>query len=158
MTGYSRFMLFAILSFPLAAQTPPAHFYATFLNFQQQTHPELTGGAAVALPLDSAQNNYSFTSYDVTPRLIAKKFQIQTSVRTGIATQVKDIGPCRVFALVDGGYANTGDTASGAVGGGFVGVCPLAKTKFKVLGAVRIIKTSDPGSPKSYQLGIGRPF
>jgi hypothetical protein len=140
------------------AQAPMGHFYATFASFQQQTHPELTGGAAVALPLDQKEQNWSFTSYDVTPRLIGKVFSTQTSVRTGFATSVKDIGPCRIFALVDGGYAIAGNTASGAVGGGFVGVCPLGKTKFKALGAVRIIKTADPGSPKSYQLGIGRTF
>jgi hypothetical protein len=147
-----------VFALPLAAQTPAGHFYATFMNFQQQTHPALTGGAAVAIPLDQKEQNWSFTSYDVTPRLIGKAFSVQTSVRSGFAAGIKDFGQCRIFALVDGGYATNGNTASAAVGGGFVGVCPIGKTKFKVLGAVRIVKTADPGSPKSYQLGFGRSF
>ncbi len=153
--------LAVFVAFPLIAQTQPQpqKFYALFSNFQTISHPELTGGAAIAIPLDSKQENYSFTTYDVTPRLIASKFSIQTSVRTGIATQVKDIGPCRIFALVDGGYATTGENGSGAIGGGFTAVCPMFKVpSWKILGGARIIKTADPGSPKSFQLGFGRSF
>jgi hypothetical protein len=150
--------LLFLLALPLAAQAPSQKFYASFLNFQQYTHPQLTGGAAVALPLDHARENWSFTSYDVIPRLADRKLTIQTSVRSGVATTIKTIGPCRIFALVDGGYATSGTGASAAIGGGFVGVCPIGKTKFKILGATRILKTADPGSPKSFQLGFGRSF
>ncbi len=158
-TGHLRRFALVLLSLPLTAQTMPSKFYATFANFQTISHPELTGGAAIAIPLDQKQENYSFTTYDVTPRLIKNQFSIQTSVRTGIATSIKDIGPCRIFALVDGGYATTGESGSGAIGGGFTAVCPMFKLpSWKLLGGARIIKTAEPGSPKSYQLGFGRSF
>ncbi|MES2136982.1 MAG: hypothetical protein V4502_07990 [Pseudomonadota bacterium] len=143
------------MALPLAAQ---GKFYMTGAVFSPAVHPELTGVAAVAIPLDSAEQNWSYTSYDVTPRKAARAFTFQTSVRTGFATQVKALGRVRLFALIDGGYAQLDNTAGGAVGGGFIASLAVSKT-VKLLAAYRILKTSvAAGSPKDFVLAIGRTF
>ena len=157
-TTAKLFVLAVVLGRSAQAE-PMARFYATGATFEQYSHPELTGWAAMALPLDQARQNWSFTEYDVTASR-EKPAALQTSVRTGFATQVKAIGPLRIFAIADGGYATANNAAGGAVGGGFLGFLPLGKKKvWNLLGAYRILKTSvASGSPKFYQLGFGRTF
>ncbi len=150
-----RLALLLLFSLPLLAQ---GRFYMLGAVATPNAHPVVTGMAAVAIPFDKAEQNWSYTSYDVTAHLVNSIFTYQTSIRTGFATQVKTIGPIRIFALVDGGYAQVENTAGGAVGGGFVAVCPLGKN-WKLVPAYRILKTSvAPGSPKSFVLAVGRTF
>jgi hypothetical protein len=149
------FALFLTLIPPLAAQ---GKFYLTGAVYSPGGRPAVTGVAAVAIPLDKPESNWSYTSYDVTPRKSGSAFTFQTSVRTGFATQIKALGPCRLYALLDGGYAQVDNSAGGAVGGGFIAALPIT-TNWKLIGAYRILKTSvAPGSPKDLVLAFGRTF
>ncbi len=158
--------LLLLLALPLAAQTPPApatvmpgKFYATGATFQTASHPELTGWAAIALPLDQKRENWSFSAYAVTPSK-GSPFTLRTSTTTGFATQIKALGPCRIHALAMGGFVTNGQNSSGTGSVGPLGVCPAFKSKtWKIVGAYLRTKTALPGTdPASYWLGIGRTF
>lgn len=151
-----RFAL-ALLALPLAAQMP-SRFYAVGSEFQTQSHPELTGWAAVALPLDEKRENWSISAYSTTPSRLP--LRLRTATATGFATQIKSVGPCRVYALAIGGFATDGtnNSATGSVGP--LGVCPLNHRRtWELVGAYLRTKTNLPGSdPPSYWLGLGRSF
>jgi hypothetical protein len=149
---------FFLLALPLAAQPMSSRFYSVGATFQTYSHPELTGWAAVALPLDQARQNWSFSAYSVVPS--AKPFRIRTATTTGFATQIKVLGPCRVFALAMGGFVTDGQNSSATGSVGPLGVCPLNhRATWQVLGAYLRTKTNLPGQdPPSYWLGIGRSF
>ena len=152
-----RFAL-ALLAMPLVAQSMPAKFYSVGAEFQTYSHPELTGWAAVAIPLDQKHENYSFSAYSVIPG--ANPFRIRTATTTGFATQLKVIGPCTVFALAMGGFVTDGQNSSATGSVGPLGVCPLDhRHTWSVLGAYLRTKTNLPGQdPPSYWLGFGRTF
>ncbi len=134
------------------------NFYATWLSAQEKVHPALTGGASVAIPLDKSGENYSFTSYNIAP-VRNHLFSFQTTVTSGIATQIKKFGPVKVFAMVYGGVSTVDNAAGGAVGGKVLLDIPIGKSPYHILIAPSIDKTSTAsGSPKSLQVGIGRTF
>lgn len=147
-----------LLTLPLAAQVPMGHFYAAGANFQTVSHPELTGWAAVAIPLGQKEQNWSFSAYLIAPS--AAPFRIRTSTTTGFATELRVIGPCHVFALAMGGFVTDGtnNSATGSVGP--LGVCPLDKRHtWNILGAYLRTKTNLPGKDApSYWLGFGKTF
>lgn len=152
-----RFALL-LLALPLAAQSMPGKFYSLGATFQTVSHPELTGWAALAIPLDQKRENWSFSAYSVVPS--AKPLRIRTNTTTGFATEIKRIGPCHVFALAMGGFVTDGtnNSATGSVGP--LGSCPITRNHvWQVIGAYLRTKTNLPGGdPPSYWLGFGRTF
>ena len=153
-----RFTSLIVLTLPLAAQTMTPRFYALGAEFQTVSHPELTGFAAVALPLDQKRENWSFSAYSVVPS--AKPLRIRTATTTGFATEIKVLGPCHVFALAMGGFVTDGQNNSATGSVGPLGVCPLDhRGTWSILGAYLRTKTNLPGQdPPSYWLGFGRTF
>lgn len=153
-----RLVLFLTLSLPTFAQMM-GKFYATGATFQTASHPELTAWAAIALPLDAKQENWSFSAYSVIP-VKGPPITLQTSTTTGLTTQIKTIGPLHIFALGMGGFVTNGKYSGGSGSVGPLGVLPLGRRKtWNILGAYLKTTTNLPvKDTDSYWLGFGRSF
>ncbi len=152
-----KLLVFLFLSGVVLAQTP-SDFYATWLSGTEHVHPALTGGFSIAHPIDK-QDDYWFTNYSIaavkTPTLT-----FQTTITTGIASKIKQIGPIKVFAVVLGGVAVVNSNGGGATSGKILVDIPLGKSPWRFLFVpFSIDKTSTaPGNPMSIMVGFGRSF
>lgn len=114
-----------------------------------------TGWASYAKLVDPKSGTYFFTTEDVMP-VKGPPFQLQTSVRVGVATIMKDLGPVKILGIVDGGGATVGGSSSGAASGGGIAVWQFNSGWNLMLG-LRVLKTAFvSGTPKLYEIGFGR--
>ncbi len=116
-----------------------------------------TGWFSFAHLLDAKSGTYLFTTEDVTPvkATTSTPFTVQTSVRIGVATILKEFGRLKILGLMDGGGATIGSSSSGAASGGTIATLRI-KTSFQIMGGFRVLKTTlVPGTPKLYEMGFG---
>lgn len=104
---------------------------------------------------------YSFTTTDVTS-VNPKAFAAQTSVRTGLATDLKRYTwkslVVDVIGLGDAGTAISGSNIGSAFsGGGFVALSKKGSGWHAILGA-RVLKTSLAGSQAIYEFGLAKSY
>ena len=127
---------------PVFTQPGSKTFYAIGMSLLPQSSPKPCGWAAVVTPLSTNQKIYSISETDFTFVRAASalvSYNVQTSVRTGVAVWLRSFGQANLYALGDGGMATTGVLSSGAAsGGGFV-TLPI-RGILAVIGA-RVLKT-----------------
>jgi len=119
-----------------------------------------TGWATYARLIDAKSGTYFFTTEDAMPvkspsgKLLDTT--IQTSVRVGIGTILKEVGRFKLIGLCDGGGATIGSASSGAASCGSL-LAFRASTHWTVIAGFRVIKTAlVSGTPKQYEIGVGR--
>lgn len=143
-------------SIPTSTPSPlPQNFIASGAAYT--TQPAIWLSEATLL--NRTQGLYSFTTIDISSTH-THPFTAQTSVRSGFALVFKQIGPITLLILADGGASTAGsDIGAAYSGAGFINI-PLGKTTFSIITGIRVLKTdiSSNGTPKSYELGIGRSF
>lgn len=119
-----------------------------------------TGWATWARLIDAKSGTYFFTTEDAMPvKAPSGKLldtTIQTSVRVGIGTILKEVGRFKLIGLCDGGGATIGSASSGAASCGSLGAFRVS-THWTVVVGFRVIKTQlVSGTPKQYEAGVGR--
>lgn len=174
MKRLNLFVLSLLTTLPIAAQsvpdtsvppstTPPSNFVAAGAAYNKAGSPKTTGFVTWGKLLDAKSSSYFFTTEDV----VATKspLAIQTSIRVGVGTKLKTIGPIEIYALVDGGGATSGSSSGGAGSAGSIAVYHFGKSKFYGMGGYRYIVTSikdaagnNQGPTKVYEFGIVRAF
>lgn len=131
-------------------------FYLTGAVFQTVSHPELTGVAAMAIPLGGG--TWSYTTYDVVPTKLSGRITFQTSVRSGACTQTKQFWKILILACADGGIAQANDSAGGALSFTIPAVVEISPN-WRLVPAYRKTKTALSSDwTQEVILGIGRNF
>lgn len=141
---------------PVAAERPNAWIGAGAV-YDPNTK-KTTGWATWARLIDAKSGTYFFTTEDAMPVRGATLLdtKIQTSVRVGIGTILKEYGRFKLIGLCDGGGATIGSASSGAASCGSLGAF-RASTHWTIIAGFRVIKTAlVGGTPKQYEIGIGR--
>ena len=155
---FSAVLLVATLC---CAQTPtaPSDVVALGINFNQDAAQQISASALYAHYIP-ALKVYSFNLIDITSvQHVGKRFYAQTAVSTGIAQEVRTIGPARIFATGTFGMA-VGDGATGVNVGnswtaGLAAVIPVGKRGFAIVPNGRALKTSLAGYQTVIGLGFG---
>lgn len=143
---------------PVTAPTPasPSVFYGLGVSAQPQSSPKPTGNAFLAILANEKARIYSFTAMDFAPTLNNPR-SIQTSISTGAATPLRSFGSVTLYGLGTAGVATGGGSSSGAFSGGGLLSIPIHKgSAFKILLAVRVLKTAAGGTQQLIGLGFGR--
>lgn len=136
-------------------QPPPTNFMAVGGAYNPYTRPSGAGWATYARLIDLKSETYFFTTEDITSTK-QKPYIPQTSVRVGFGTKLKEIGPVKLFAIVDGGGASSSDGAGGAASGGTMATIRFGQSSMYGIGGFRILKIQNvSGTPKLYEGGIG---
>ncbi len=148
-------LLVAVSGYP---QQLPATFLAAGAAYNPFSHPGAAGWFSYARLVDAGSGTYFFTTEDLTSSR-ERPYTAQISVRVGIGTLLKQIGPVRVIGIVDGGAAAAGDESGGAASGGSMAIVRVLKTNYSLVIGFRVLKTSiGSGTPKVYEIGLGRAF
>ncbi len=141
----------------LRAIQSPENFAAAGGAFNQSSKPPLAGWFSYGVKISDKGMLFSFTTHDVLLSQ-AKPYTVQTSVRTGLATVLRTLGPIIILGLGDAGMAAGGTSVGGAFSGGGIGIIRLGKTNWAIALGGRVIKTANGGSQTVYELGFGRSF
>lgn len=150
-------------SLALPSTTPPSNFVAAGAVYNSAGKTKTTGFVTWGKLIDAKSSSYVFTTEDV----VATKspLAVQTSVRVGVGTKLKSIGPIDIYALLDGGGATSGASSGGAGSLGSIGTLRVGKSSWYVMGGYRYIVTSikdgagnKQGPTKVYEFGIVRSF
>lgn len=156
------------LAFGQASTTPPAtasvnvvqlpdNFAAAGAMYNPSGSSKYTGWATYAHLIDRASGTYFFSTEDVIPVSLKRPYTVQTSVRVGVGTLMKQFGQVRLWGIVDGGGATTGTKSGGAAGGRSCLTVPIRKTAYSLLGCYGVVISNIvPGTPKVIELGIGK--
>lgn len=159
-------IVLSALAFGQASTTPPAHtvtnvqalpdnFVAAGAMYNPSGSSRYTGWATYAHLLDQKSGTYFFTTEDVIP--LKNPVGLQTSVRAGIGTLMKQFGQVRVWAVVDSGGATTGTQSGGAASGRTCVTVPYRKTAYSAIGCYGIVVSNVvPGTPKVIEIGFGK--
>lgn len=157
-----KLVLIAILfcSLALRAQAPPAlpqAWAGAGAAYNAYAGPPVNGWASYALLISAKAQVYSFTTHDLTSST-AKPYTVQTSVRSGLATVLRTLGPIVILGFGDAGLAAAGTSAGSAFSGGGVGLIRLGKTQWTIALGGRQLKTAIGGSQTIWEMGFGRMF
>jgi hypothetical protein len=127
-------------------------FYGAGMSALPQSSPKPSGWAVLAKSLDSKAQVYSFTEtdYTYTPK------EIQSSVRTGLATPLRTIGKVVIYGVGDAGVATTGSASGSAFAGGAVALIPLPKNSMMLVVGYRALKTALGDTQQLIEIGLGR--
>lgn len=125
---------------------------AAYTNF---VNPPISGWFSYAVLLSERGALYSFTTHDITSSR-TKPYTIQTSIRTGLATLVRRIGPIAMLGFGDAGVAGAGESIGGAFSGGGIGILQIGRTNWTLEIAVRRIKTTIGETQSVFEFGAGR--
>lgn len=144
----------------LDTSTLPQNFGAAGALYNPSGAVKETGWATYAHLVDQKSGTYLFTTEDVVPVKgtggIAG-YTLETSVRAGFGTLLKQFGQLRVWGIVDGGGATTGTVTGAAAGGRSCATLPFRKTAFSFIGCYGIMKSSViSGTPKVIEFGFGK--
>jgi hypothetical protein len=156
-------LICTILSAGLYAQSaastpvPPSNFIGAGAAYNPAGSPKTTGWASWGKLIDAKSESYFFTTEDAIV-VRTPSYAIQTSVRVGVASLLKQFGPVKIYGIVDGGGATVGTTSGGAASGGGIAELPIGKTTYHFMAGFRILKTSLPGTPKLYEIGFLKSF
>ncbi|MBN2118526.1 MAG: hypothetical protein JW730_18275 [Anaerolineales bacterium] len=129
----SVIILLGILCVPCIAQDLPNQLVTAYIGFDQNSQPQLFGGAAYAKQVSGPF--FSYSGYDVTP-LLGETSQVagmaipklKYSGYTGFSVRWAQIGDRLSFwSLATGGIASTGGNTSGTVGVGSFGHVALGR-------------------------------
>jgi hypothetical protein len=136
------------------AQTPlPTMWYGAGAAYSA---PSYNGWISMAYQVKSGM--YSFTSYDITPAPTpTNKFGYQTSVRTGFAYLIGNMGHFYLMEFLDGGVAATPTGLGGAGSLGGAGIYRIG-AHFNIIGAYRLIKTNLTPTNNVKEIGVGWAF
>lgn len=134
---------------------PPANFAGAGALYNPSGTPRVTGWATWAKLVDAKSESYFFTTEDAFVQGL-KPFAITTSVRVGLATKIKEIGPVKVFGIVDGGGATSGATSGAAASGGGIATIKVKGAYYLMLGYRAIMLQGQAGTPKLYEIGLGK--
>lgn len=149
--------LLLLAALPAFCQTPdatPTTFYAFGVSALTQSSPKPTGWVVVAHLIQKSAQLWSFSESDYTYAKLTK--QVQSSVRTGIATPLRKFGTVTVYGLGDGGVASTGTSAGFAVAGGLCAPIDLGrKSGFQFVPGWRLLHTATGGTQNIVEFGIG---
>lgn len=173
-------LVFACLCLVAGAQSPatpqyPSNWVGVGAGFTSGATPPVAGWASYAIKISDKGPIYSFSSYDIVSGK-TRPFSIQTSVRTGFATVLRQWGPVSLLGFGDAGMATAATTSATAatptksatsvaattVTGAFsfagAIVWQVGRTHWTIEGCARYLQTPINGNDKVYELGTGRTF
>ena len=135
----------------------PQNWAGAGAAYNSETRPAVAGWFSYAVLISQKGSLYSFTSHDVFLSSV-KPYTVETSVRSGLATVVRSVGPIIVLGFGDAGFTAGGTSIGGAFSGGGIGVIRLGKTNWTLELAARVIKSSinPTGNQTVYEIGAGR--
>ena len=107
----------------------------------------------MAILANATQKLYSFSTYDIIPQHNSVPL---TSVRTGAATILRQIGHVYVLGMGTVGVAQSGTSVTSAFAGGGLVVYRWSSGLTFEVGA-RLVKAGS-ASPAVYEVGFGRTF
>jgi hypothetical protein len=135
----------------------PQNFAGAGAAYNPIGSPKTTGWASWGRLIDAKSESYVFTTEDAILVRTGSTFSVQTSLRVGLATKLKQFGPLKVFGIMDGGGATTGLTTGGAASGGGIAEVQIKQSHYHIAVGFRIIKTNvSGGTPKMYEIGFFR--
>lgn len=149
--------LLLILASACYAQT----FYGGYVSGAPSTTPKPSGGAFVAVQASSAAEVYSFNQFDVTMAKrgawCAQSECLVNSERSGIATEMKDLGIGKLWAFGTAGAASNGSSTTGAfAGGGFITI-EIKKSGWYIIPGIQVLQAAAAGGTTRIAfLAIGR--
>lgn len=152
-----RLAIFAICC-PLLAQIDrplPNNWAGTGAAYASFARPPVSGWFSYAVLVSEKGALYSFTTHDITSSK-TRPYTIQTSVRTGLATLIRRIGPIALLGFGDAGMAGAAESLGAAFSGGGIGILQIGRTNWTLEIAVRRIKTTIGASQSVYEFGAGR--
>lgn len=137
----------------------PQNWAGAGTAYNSESRPAVAGWFSYATSISQKAQLYSFTSHDVFVSS-AKPYTVQTSVRSGLATVVRTLGPVIVLGFCDAGFAAGGTNVGGSFSGGGIGIIRLGKTDWTIALAARVVKSSinSTGNQTVYELGLGKQF
>lgn len=144
-------LTFAVLAL---GQPETRTFYGAGVAGFATSSPKPSGWAVAATEMSARASVWSFSEYDVTRVQGARPIAFQSSVRTGLATPLRNVGPATMYGLIDAGVANSSTTVGGAISTGGVAVLPIGKTLVLLFGG-RVLKTAIGGSQTIWNIGFG---
>jgi hypothetical protein len=154
---------------PPAASPYPSNWVGVGAGFTSGATPPINGWASYAIKISDKGPIYSFSSYDIVSGK-TKPFSIQTSVRTGFATVLRQWGPVYVLGFADAGMATAATvkttagtavaatTVTGAFSGAGAVIWQIGKTHWTLEGCVRYLATPINGNSRVLEFGSGRTF
>lgn len=150
-------MRFALLLFalPLGAQT----FYGFAASALTSGHQQWTGSAVIATQLQKSQQIWSFSETDWIYAAPAGQStrRLVSSVRTGLATQLRCFGTACLYGLADAGASSNGTTSGAAYAGGGVLLIPI-KNRLQLIFGARLIKSNVSNTQATISVGLGGLF
>jgi hypothetical protein len=135
---------------------PPVNFAGVGGLYNPSGSPRMTGWATYAKLVDAKSESYFFSTEDAFVSSGTSPFTITVSGRVGLATKLKEIGPVKVFGIVDGGGATAGSASGAAASGGGIAVIKLKGSYSLILGYRALVLQGQAGTPKLYELGFGK--
>ncbi len=133
----------------------PSWWYGTGAGWNSYAAPEVNAWFSYGTLVSKKRELYVITSWDATSAK-EQSYAVQTSVRTGLATIVKRMGPVTVVGLGEMGAAASGSNLGVAFGTGGLGVMRLGKTDWTLVFGARVIKTALSNQQTIFEFGIGR--
>lgn len=143
-----------VLALPLMAQTPDLpqkEFVSIGASWNQYSAPQISGTLLYAHQISGG--TYSFNLIDVISKSV-KPFVVTTSISTGIAQCLRNIGPAKVFAVSTVGVAAGGENVGYSWTAGGCVVIPMKKG-WSLMPHVRVIKSSLSDFQGIWGLSIG---
>lgn len=137
------------------AQSLPSNWAGAGAAYSDSIRPPVSGWFSYAMLISEKGALYSFTTHDITSSR-ERPYTMQTSIRTGLATLMRRIGPIAVLALGDAGMAGAGSSLGGAFSGGGIAILQIGHTHWTLELAVRRIKTTIGETQSVYEFGTGR--
>lgn len=141
-----------VLCLPVLAQSPEVKdFVAVGASWNQYAQPPISGAALYAHQINGG--TYSFSLVDIISKSVTP-FTTTTSISTGVAQHVRDIGKAHVFVTTTVGVASGGENVGYAWTGGGAVVFPLGRG-WALMPNVRVLKSSLTDLQLSYGLAVG---
>lgn len=139
------------------APSLPANWFGAGAAYSNVSKPAVSGWFSYAILLSASAKIYSFTTHDLTSTR-SKPYTIQSSVRSGIAPLLRQIGPVSILGFGDAGMAGAQQSVAGAFSGGGIVVWRLGKTDWTLVASVRELKSNVSGAETQqiYEFGLGR--
>lgn len=124
-------------------QVPPSNFAGAGAAYNPAAvSNKTTGWATYGHLLDARTETYFFTTEDA---IVVKNpaLTVQTSVRVGFGTKMKEFGPLKIYGIGDGGGATTGATSGGAASLGTFALLRFKQSSYYLGAGYRMIVTSN---------------
>ena len=148
-------VLTGLVGLVLTAGLASAQFTAVGLDWNQTTHPQVSGFLAYGQPLAKASGTYSFTVLDIVSKT-AHPFTTTIVTTTGLAQFTRNLGGASIYVLGTVGAASGGSNVGMAWTSGGLAWIPISKGGFALMPNLRVISSSI-NQGKAFQLvaGIG---